>query len=172
MVMDMGRETAHEAVELAYRPTARDFTKALWVRRRMTWWGRNTLGVALALLLWIGLLTTDGMDVTSVLLVGYLALCFLLLPRFQGRSLARAAEVSGACRTTVTDAGVTMRGDHITVTQEWGARPCYRETPEMFVLFSGDPHARCLTLLPKRGLAESSDADRLREILDRHITRT
>ncbi|MEU9440598.1 hypothetical protein AB0D42_06650 [Streptomyces sp. NPDC048304] len=172
MVMDMGRETAHEAVELAYRPTARDFTKALWVRRRMTWWGRNTLGVALALLLWIGLLATDGMDVTSVLLVGYLALCFLLMPRFQGRSLARAAEVSGACRTTVTDAGVTIRGDHITVTQEWGARPCYRETPEMFVLFSGDPHARCLTLLPKRGLAESSDADRLREILDRHITRT
>jgi hypothetical protein len=47
----------------------------------------------------------------------------------------------------------------------------YRETHEVFALFSGDHNARLLTLLPKRGLADPADADRLRAILDRHLTR-
>ncbi|MGW5426372.1 YcxB family protein [Streptomyces sp. NPDC004059] len=172
MVMDMGRDAVMETVELDYRPTARDFSSALWARRKVTWSVRHLVGAVAVGVLCYALLASDGdIDLPTLLLLCYLALGLVLLPRLQGRGMMRAADVNGPCRTTVTDTGVTIRGEHITVTQGWGARPVYRETPELFVLFSDGKKARCLTLLPKHGLSDPSDADRLRAILDRHLTR-
>lgn len=57
------------------------------------------------------------------------------------------------------------------MTVRWSVMPCYRETPELFVLLSDDKQATGLTLLPKRGLRDPGDLDRLRAVLDRHLRR-
>ncbi|MEU6505076.1 YcxB family protein [Streptomyces sp. NPDC046942] len=173
MVMDMGREAVQEAVELTYRHEVRDFASAVRARRKVSRSARlmrRTMGlafVAFALITAAGL-AAGRVDPFALILMCYFGVGLPLVPRLQARSLARMADLIGPCRATVTDAGVTIRAEHTTVVHGWGARPVYRETPEAFVLFSGDRNARCLTLLPKRGLADPADADRLRAVLDRH----
>ena len=43
--------------------------------------------------------------------------------------------------------------------------------PPHFVLLSRDPNIMYLDVLPKRGVHEAGDLDRLRAILDQHTTR-
>ncbi|MDQ0990822.1 YcxB family protein [Streptomyces sp. V3I7] len=176
MVMDMGRETVQEAVELTYRHEVRDFAAALRARRKVSRSGRVMmwsigLGFVAFALIAAAQLAAGRVDPFSLLLMCYFGVGLPVVPLLQARGLARVADLIGPCRTTVTDEGVTIRAEHTTLFQGWGARPVYRETPEVFVLFSGDRNARCLTPLPKRGLADPADADRLRAILDRHLTR-
>ncbi|MFI9805621.1 YcxB family protein [Streptomyces sp. NPDC052301] len=176
MVMDMGREAVQEAVELVYRSQARDYASALRARRKVSRSGRLTRVATVLLLVAFAVIAAAGLaagrvDSFPLILVCYFGLGLAVLPRLQARSLAKAADVSGPCRTTVTDEGLTIRAEHVMVVQGWGARPVYRETGEVFALFSGDRDARCVTLLPKRGLVDPADVDRLRAILDRHVKR-
>ncbi|MEU6369105.1 hypothetical protein ABZ876_26040 [Streptomyces sp. NPDC046931] len=176
MVMDTGREAVEEAVELAYQPTARDFASALRARRKVSRSGRLAMWAMVLMFLAAALTAAAGLaaghvDPFPLIMMCYVGGLLAVMPQLQARSLTRVSDLNGPCRTTVTDAGLTIRGEHITVTQGWGARPVYRETPEVFALFSGDPNARCLTLLPKRALPDLSDTDRLRAILDRNTTR-
>ncbi|MCX5420656.1 YcxB family protein [Streptomyces sp. NBC_00114] len=95
----------------------------------------------------------------------------LLAPRLQARVVLKIAARNGTYRATVTDAGLTMVTDNSTTSVNWVAQPRYRETKDAFFTFSDDKNATCFTVLPKRGLQNPADGDRLREILDRNLTR-
>jgi hypothetical protein len=176
MVMNMGRNAEQGVVELAYRPTAEDFVAGLRERRQASRSARRQkwlIGIALV---------CAGVGAAAQLAQGEIpvflpvwalvsAALIFLMPRLQGRQLLRAAERNGQYRATVTDDGLTVVTDHSTATVNWAAQPRYREGRDVFVLLSGDRNATCLTVLPKRGLTDPADADRLREILDRNVTR-
>ncbi|MEU5538275.1 YcxB family protein [Streptomyces sp. NPDC020362] len=176
MVMNMGRDAEQGVVELAYRPTGGDYTGALRERRRFNRAGRVQKAVlvllAVAWVLSAGVAVSGG-DVDWFLLV-YLPLLtglLLLLPQMQARQLMKVAVRNGVYRVTVTDAGMSMSTDNSTASVNWAAQPRYRETKDAFLTFSEDKNATCFTVLPKRGVQNPADVDRLREILDRNLTR-
>lgn len=72
---------------------------------------------------------------------------------------------------TVTDAGVTVATDDSSTSLNWTVQPRYRETVDGFYMFSPEKNALNFTLLPKRGLRDPADVDRLRAILDAHLSR-
>ncbi|MFI1163374.1 YcxB family protein [Streptomyces sp. NPDC020801] len=94
-----------------------------------------------------------------------------LTPWLQARQIHRLSQRQGTFRATVTDTGVALSTDNTTAAVNWAAQPRYAETREVFVLLSGDKNAVGFTALPKRGLQDPADLDRLREILDRNLTR-
>ncbi|MGW7523755.1 YcxB family protein [Streptomyces sp. NPDC054783] len=177
MVMDMGRDAVQDVVELRYRPEAADFTSALRARLRVSrlgWiyrWTPFVMGCG-ALVEIMSLARGDkhfspGMLVSMVVATAVLALS----PWLQARAFQRLAEQRGVFRVVVTESGVSVATDHTTASVAWAAQPRYRETARVFVLFSADKNATTFTTLPKRALADPADADRLRAILDRHLSR-
>lgn len=174
--MDMGRDAGQDIVELTYRPEVEDFTSAMRARLRVTGSGRKLLWVAgclglAAVLDAVLLLGGQDVSVTPVVAMGAGAAVLPLSPWLQARQVHRLAERNGVFRARVTDTGVSVATDHTTASVAWAAQPRYRETSRVFVLFSDDRYATGFTMLPKRGLAAAGDADRLRAILDRHLTR-
>ncbi|MGW2681618.1 YcxB family protein [Streptomyces sp. NPDC001414] len=178
MVMDMnlGQNSVPDTVELEFVPTARDFVAVSRERRRFSRGGRREywmIGVASALAALQVLLMLTGQNANVGLLVGLVTFVALLLvlPRLMGRAMQRMAARNGVFRAVVTASGVTVTTDHTSTTVDWVAQPRYRETPELFVTFSDTKGAVAFTMLPKRGLSDPADVDRLRAILDRNITR-
>ncbi|AZP22799.1 YcxB family protein [Streptomyces aquilus] len=172
MVMDMGRGAVQDAVELAYEPTSADFRSAVRARFRVGRLGRRRLLAAAMIVVGIALSIPSGMSGQAPLGVLYwCAVLVVVSPRLQARRFTVVAELDGACRTAVTDDGVTIRTAHTSLSLEWAARPLYRETREVFVLFGDDEDASGMVVLPKHGLRDAADVARLREILDRNLTR-
>ena len=177
MVMDMGRDAGQGVVELEYQPVVGDFTAALRVRRRLVrrGWARNwTLGlvaVAFVLKAMTAVLGSEDPDWFLLIWLPLAGALLLFTPRLQARAFFRLATRNGTYRAAVTDAGLTMSNDNSTTSVKWAAQPRYRETKDAFFTYSDDKNASCFTVLPKRGLADPADADRLREILDRNLTR-
>ncbi|GAA2714954.1 MULTISPECIES: YcxB family protein [Streptomyces] len=75
----------------------------------------------------------------------------------------------GRRRVSLNSQGVTCVGEQTATTQAWPQFSCYLEREQLFVLLSQDQ--RCLTVLPKRGLAAPTEADRLRALLDARLPR-
>ncbi|MER7834608.1 YcxB family protein [Streptomyces sp. NPDC096040] len=178
MVMDMnvGRNAAPDTVELEFVPTARDFTAVWRQRRRFSKGGRREywmIVVASVVAALQAVLLVTGRQANVGLLAGLVAFVALLLalPWLTGRAVQRMAARNGVFRTVVTASGVTVTTDHTSTTIDWVAQPRYNETPELFITFSDTKGGLAFTLLPKRGLPDPADADRLRAILDRHLTR-
>ncbi|SDN20946.1 hypothetical protein SAMN04487981_10475 [Streptomyces sp. cf386] len=92
-------------------------------------------------------------------------------PRLQAAQVQRIVGWQGEYRAAVSPAGITCRSDHSTLIQKRSVFQGYRETAGHFVLLSRDPNIMCLDVLPKRGVHEDGDLDRLRAVLDRHTTR-
>ena len=176
MVMDMGRGTGQGVVELAYQPVVEDYVTALREHRRVSKAGRRQLWVIGAISGVVGLCSAarlaDG-DVPPYLVVCLVscALLLVVVPRMQARQLFRVSARNGAHRVTVTETGLMLTTDHTSSTVNWTVQPRYREAGDVFVLFGDDNDAARVAVLPKRGLKDSADADRLREILDRNLTR-
>ncbi|MFJ2777052.1 YcxB family protein [Kitasatospora sp. NPDC087315] len=163
-------------LELSYRPTAEDFREALTARAKISATGRRTrwLLTVAAVCAVVGsvLSVTSGEGVSSSLVVMLLVTLLLLaLPWLQARQFHRLTEGKGEYRAVVDDSGVTVSTEQSSSTLTWQAAPRFVETPRLFVLLSGDRNASCLTLLPKRGIAEGADVDRLRAVLERHLSR-
>ncbi|MFI7399443.1 YcxB family protein [Streptomyces sp. NPDC049541] len=176
MVMDMGRDAEQGVVELAYQPVAGDFAGALRERKRFNRAGklqRWALGfIAVAFLFAVASALAGGhVDWFPLIYLPLVVGLLFLVPRLQARAFLKIAARNGRYRATVTDAGLTTTTDNSTTSVKWAAQPRYRETKDAFVLYSDDKNATCFTVLPKRGLADPADADRLREILDRNLTR-
>ncbi|MFE0255211.1 YcxB family protein [Streptomyces sp. NPDC059010] len=177
MVMDMGRDAVQDGVvELEYKPTVQDLAQALRVRLRasragrMRRWLPGALAVLAALQLALMTARDDG-SVTSVLWMLIAAGLMAATPWLQARQLHRLAERQGTFRAVVADTGVSVVTDNANMTIGWAALPRYAETSQVFVLLSGDNKAVGITVLPKRGIQDPADADRLRELLDRNLTR-
>ncbi|WP_194292571.1 YcxB family protein [Streptomyces katsurahamanus] len=161
-------------VELGYRPQSPDTLVGLRVRERIKRTGLLLRGVFL--LLWVGqwLVPTVGrgsIDVVSTVLVFFVVLVVWGYPRAQAAHVQRIVGWQGEYRVTVSPAGITCRTDHSTLIQKWSVFQGYRETAGHFVLLSRDPNIMCLDVLPKRGVREIGDLERLRKILDLHTPR-
>ncbi|WP_079168387.1 YcxB family protein [Streptomyces colonosanans] len=162
------------AVQLVYRPQSADTLVGLRVRERIKRTGLLLRGVFLAL--WVGhwLLSAVGrgsIDVVSTVLVLFVVLVVWGYPRLQAAHVQRIIGWQGEYHATVSAAGLACRNDHSSLVQKWSVFQGYRETAGHFVLLSRDPNIMCLDVLPKRGVHEAGDLDRLRAILDQHTTR-
>ncbi|MFF4114533.1 YcxB family protein [Streptomyces sp. NPDC001714] len=177
MVMDMGRDAGQGVVELAYQPVVGDFLGALRERerlRRRGWMRRWAVGLIAFAFVLNALLSVTGSEkpdwfLLTVMPLGVAMVC--LTPRLQARAFLKLAARNGTFRATVADAGLTMTTDNSMTSVNWSAQPRYRETKDAFITYSDDKNASCFTVLPKRGLPDPADADRLRAILDRHLSR-
>nr|WSY55068.1 YcxB family protein [Streptomyces sp. NBC_00886] len=178
--MDMGRDdVTGQVVELEYRPTVEDFAAALRARRSMLPSTRRQywlLGIAafFAVMSIVTKLTKGGaISIPVPVIVGVCAVLLVLvfLPRFQARQFQRLAEPRGVFRVTVTDAGVSVATDDASTSLNWTVQPRYRETADGFYMFSPGKNALSFTVLPKRALQDPADVDRLRAILDAHLSR-
>lgn len=162
-----------ENIELVYRTTAGDFREALRVSARASAagrWGRGLLlfsgGTGLVLAA-VPLLLGVVPDPRVLVMTAAPVLGLLVLPYVQARLLHRRAAPLGVHRTVLDLWGVTVAHDRGTErAARWSQVSRYAETPHTFVLLSG-AHAPRLTVLPKRGLADPADTDRLRAVLDR-----
>lgn len=177
MVMDMGRDAAaQDAVELVYEPTVQELAQALRARQRASRFGRMQRWLPGVLAVFVAL------DLASYLAGGHTSLGLLFwalfvaallpaVPWLTARQLRRLTQRQGTFRAVVTDSGINLTTDTSTTTMTWAAMPRYAETRDVFVLLSGDKQAVGVTLLPKRGLQNPPDIDRLRQILETHLRR-
>ncbi|WP_405712454.1 MULTISPECIES: YcxB family protein [unclassified Streptomyces] len=172
-----GWDEVGAVVELEYQPTTADFAEALNARAKISTSGRRQrklliLMPALAVLMGITI-ARGGHGPGAPVWVGlvFVMLGVVLTPWLQGRQLYRFAARQGTCRTVVRETGIEVATDHSTTTVNWAMVPRYRETPQLFVLFSGDKQATGVTMLPKRGVRQPDDLDRLRDVLDRNVQR-
>lgn len=176
--MDMGRDdVAGQVVELVYRPRAEDFVAALRARGRVSRSARRQkwlIGLVLGFgALVVGSALAKGDSLPYPMLAGMVFALFLLVfqPRLVARQFQRLAERRGEFRVTVTDTGVSVVTDDASTSLNWTVQPRYRETADGFYMFSSEKNALNFTVLPKRGLRDPADADRLRAILDAHLSR-
>ena len=94
-----------------------------------------------------------------------------LVPRLHARAALKANQHQGALRVTVDDEGVRMAGAHAESHAAWGSYGSYAEGKRVFILRSPAKGARFAAVLVKRGAKDPADLDRLRALLDRHLTR-
>ncbi|WP_327699830.1 YcxB family protein [Streptomyces sp. NBC_00459] len=161
-------------VELAYRPQSADTLAGLRVRERIKWAGLLLRGVVLFLAVghWLVSAAVRGsVDVFSTALLLLVVLLMWGYPRLQAAQVQRLVGWQGEYHATVSPAGITCRTDHSTLSQKWSLFQGYRETAGHFVLLSRDPNIMCLDVLPKRGLHQAGDLERLRAILDQYTPR-
>jgi hypothetical protein len=168
-------------VELAYVPTAADATEAIRARMRATPAGRMNRGLILASAvvvlsaLVVNLTAPKGPRLGStVLCLAALALCvgvYVLVPTLKGRRVYRMVASQGEFRAVVDDAGVRLASRDSETTFRWPMINRYRETDALFVLMTPDRHSAGFVVLPKRGVPEPGDVDRLRAVLDRNAAR-
>ncbi|MBT2404325.1 MULTISPECIES: hypothetical protein [unclassified Streptomyces] len=172
------------AVELVYLATQADLADALRARSVKTPAGRRlrwlypVLGMLL-LLLGLVVMVADG--AVSARPVGFAASGVVLwaltpfVPRFvcwlQARAFAGLLKKAGEARAVVDGSGVLVRTAATEMRIGWAAQPTYVETQGSFVMLSDDKGAVAMTVLPKRGVREPADVDRLRTILDLNLRR-
>ncbi|KUO01425.1 YcxB family protein [Streptomyces resistomycificus] len=161
-------------VELAYRPQSADTLVGLRVRERIKRAGLLLRGALLFLSVGNWLVSAAVRASVDVFSTAVLLLVVLLVwgyPRLQAAHVQRLVGWQGEYRATVSPAGITCRTDHSTLIQKWSVFQGYRETAKHFVLLSRDPNIMCLDVLPKRGVHEAGDIERLRAILDQYTPR-
>ncbi|MFG3530606.1 YcxB family protein [Streptomyces sp. NPDC047917] len=172
-----GREPEGVVVEPAYQPTTADFAEALNARAKISRSGRmqrELLILMPALAVLMGITIASGRHGPGApVWVGlvFVVLAVVLTPWLRARQLYGFAVRQGTCRTVVRETGIEVTTDHSTTTVRWPMVPRYRETPQLFVLFSGDKQATGITMVPKRGLRGPEELDRLRSVLDRNVQR-
>ncbi|WP_405969192.1 YcxB family protein [Streptomyces sp. NBC_00988] len=161
-------------IELAYRPQSADTLVGLRVRERIRRTGLILRGVLLFLSVgnWlVSAVVRGSADVFSTAVLLLIVLLVWGYPRLQAAQVQRLVGWQGEYRAVVSPAGITCRTDHGTLIQKWSVFQGYRETAGHFVLLSRDPSSMCLDVLPKRGLYEAGDLERLRAILDQYTPR-
>ncbi|MFE7440496.1 YcxB family protein [Streptomyces chartreusis] len=169
------------AVELAYVPTSADATGALRARMRATPAGRLQSWIILAsAIVVLGAFAVtftgpNGPDLgVTVLCLAALALCvgaYVLMPALQGRQVHRMVAPQGEFRAVVDGIGVRLTSRDSETMHRWPMIGRYTETDALYVLMTPDKYGVGIVVLPKRGVAEPADVDRLRNILDQNATR-
>ncbi|MER7723455.1 hypothetical protein [Streptomyces sp. NPDC096323] len=175
--MSEQQEAVHGAVELRYDPELRDYTAALRARGRVSAAARRQrilVGAATVCLVAATFLSlARGADMPAALPVALLVCGSLLFlsPWLVARQLFRFVRRQGEFRVRVEESGVSVDTHNASTVIRWQAQPRYMETADLFVMLSDDKNATSLTVIAKRGARDRSDVDRLREILDRHLTK-
>ncbi|MER7515722.1 YcxB family protein [Streptomyces sp. NPDC126499] len=167
-------------MELVYTPTREDLVDAVRVQMRYGPFRvlRRLIPVAAVLAFLAAALLLTGPrepDVGgAVLLAGLGLLVVVLMPlavRLTARQVYAMVARQGEHRASVDEDGVRWVTGISETAARWQLTPRYIETPTQFVLLSGDKGGAGVAALPKRGLADPADVERLRALLDRHLTR-
>lgn len=152
---------------MAYRAMIEDFREALRARMRVAPAGRRmrwlmiVTAVSLLAFAVASWLVKGTAEVPILVTPTAILLVMLFVPRMQARQFYRLAD----------DSGITVTNQQQTSALTWQAMARYTETPRVFVLFSSDKNASCLTILPKRGASGPGDVDRLRALFDQYLKR-
>ncbi|MFD4316181.1 YcxB family protein [Streptomyces sp. NPDC058548] len=173
--------STRDGLELVYPPVFADMSEAVRVRLRATRWWRAlrwaargacvlALGVA-ALALFVVREPDPGTAVVMTLLGLVAVAAAELVPWGTARSLFLMARSQGEARAVVDEDGGRWTTRDTDVTIRWAMLPRYVETPRLFVLLTARRTGTGFAYLPKSGLADPEDADRLRAVLDRNSAR-
>ena len=163
-------------VTLEYEFQREDFVDAVKVilrRRRSGFVFRPvfmTLFGGLSALVLALQLARDDVDLPMLIFPVY-AVLLPFWPHWAARASLKANEHQGRLRLTANEQGLHVEGAHARTQTGWGNYGSYAETPRVFVLRSPDRGGRCAMVLAKRGPRHPADVDRLRAVLDRHLTR-
>ncbi|MFD3942478.1 YcxB family protein [Streptomyces sp. NPDC058579] len=167
-------------MDLVYVPTRADVVDAVRVQLRhgMLRWLRWVLPPAAVLAFLVAGVELFGPGepdrVFVALMTGlgvFVAVLGPLTPRLAARQVYGMVERQGEFRARVDEQGVSWTTRDTETANRWPMLPRYVETPTQFVLLTADKARAGVAALPKRGLADPADVDRLRELLDRSITR-
>ncbi|MET9934035.1 MULTISPECIES: YcxB family protein [unclassified Streptomyces] len=167
-------------MELVYSADFGEVREAVRARLRATrWWPLMRWAAygacALAVLVAVPTLLEPAPELgTAALLVllGAVAVTAVeLVPWATARSIYRLIGAQGEARAVVDEDGARWTSRDTETTIRWALLPRYVETPRLFVLFTDRTSGTGFAYLPKRGLADAADADRLRALLDRHAAR-
>jgi hypothetical protein len=172
MGMNVGRDEGQDCVELVYRPTRADLRAGVMVRERrrrlhLVRWGLVVVFLALA----VQAAAAEDMSVISVVTAVFCAVVIWSVPRLQAHHALRTVSWQGEYRTAVTGSGVTAETEYATLQQRWPVFRGYRETRDHMVMLSRDANILLVEVLPKRGLRSEEEVDRLRGLLDQHLSR-
>ncbi|MFI0989846.1 YcxB family protein [Streptomyces exfoliatus] len=167
-----------EGVELVYSAELAEVNEAVRVRLRATRWWRllrwTARGACALSVLVAGFALVSG-DPAEAVLLAFLGLVAVaaaeLVPWATAQSLFRLIGSQGEARAVVGEDGGRWTSRDTDTTIRWALLTRYVETPRLFVLFTDRTSGTGLAYLPKRGLADPADADRLRAILDRNTVR-
>lgn len=170
--MDMRQEESQDMVELVYQPTRADILAGILVRERrkrlhLVRWGFTGLFGAAAVLL----VTAPKSSALSGALAVFCAAMIWSIPHLQAHQVLRAVSWQGEYRTSGSETGIAIDTVHTTLVLRWSAFRGYRETRDHVVLLGRDPNILLVGVLPKRGLHSEQDAERLRDLLSRHLPR-
>ncbi|MEU8763963.1 YcxB family protein [Streptomyces sp. NPDC048659] len=167
-------------VELVYTPTRDDVFDAIRVQMRFGTFRRARVlmritSVLAAVALVVLLFAPGEPAVGAMVFVAALGVMGLVLvpltPRLTARQLFPLIERQGEHRARVEEDGVRWTSRDSEVVGRWELFSRHAETPDQFVLLSSDKGRVGVAFLPKRGLADPADADRVREILERNTKR-
>ncbi|MGP4083910.1 YcxB family protein [Streptomyces sp. KR55] len=169
---DIIQDSGTDAVELAFRPTRADILRGIQVRDRIRRLAPVRWAVAVLFAVFGVFLAFGGADAAPGVALSLLTAVLIWgTPRIQANHVFRTVSWQGEYRATVSDAGITVETEHTTLTQRWSLFRGYRETRDHLVLLSRDPNILILEVAPKRGLRTEEDVQRLRALLDRHLSR-
>ncbi|MFD5323100.1 hypothetical protein [Streptomyces sp. NPDC127092] len=176
---------AGRAVELVYTPTLADVADAMRVAmrrgdfRQLRWALPPTAALALFVAGWdrfgYGVMGPAFQTVLAGLGL-FAGLLWPLAPWVSALRVWPAVVRRGGFRTRVDGDGVTCESDAGTPSggaEAAGVEPycdAYVETARQFVLFPSE-RPDVWVALPKRGVSDPADVDRLRALLDRNLTR-
>ncbi|MGW0117018.1 YcxB family protein [Streptomyces sp. NPDC003327] len=173
---------SRERVELTYSAVLADVREAVRVTLRVArWWralrwlayGSAALAFTVAALELLlpgepeagTVARMTGLGVAAVVVVHLMTWAvtqsFYLAARAQGGEATAVVDAEGG-RWTSRNADTTIR---------WAMLPRYAETDRLFVLLTPRRTGSGFAYLPKAGLADPTDVDRLRALLDRHSSR-
>ncbi|WP_185909483.1 YcxB family protein [Streptomyces sp. WAC01280] len=170
----------NERIELAYPAEFKDVHEAVRVRLRATsWWkllrwaawGASVLALLLTILTLLPPSPEPGETVLLVALCIVAVGCAESLPWVTAQSLFRLIRAQGDATAVVDDDGGRWTSRDTETTIRWAMLPRYVETPRLFVLLTAKQSGTGFAYLPKSGLADPADADRLRAVLDRNSSR-
>ncbi|WP_234330072.1 YcxB family protein [Streptomyces viridochromogenes] len=168
-----GRDLMEEAhsVKLAYRPTRADILTGIRTRDRIRKLTvvRAVLMAPFVLVVVLGAFV--GVGVVSLVLSAVCACAIWFTPHLQAHHVLKTVSWQGEYRTTVSGAGISAETEHTVLLQRWSIFRGYRETRDHLVLLSRDPNILLVEILPKRGVADPADIDRLRTLLSHHLHR-
>ncbi|MEV6202360.1 YcxB family protein [Streptomyces sp. NPDC051771] len=172
----------HDRVELAYPAILADVREAVRVSLKAALWWRVLRAAAYGsaalafLIVALELLLPGDPDAGTVAKMAGLGTAAVVVVRLMvwavARTVLRAARAQGGEARAVVDAegGRWTSRDTETVVR-WAMLTRYVETERLFVLLVPRRAGTGFAYLPKHGLADPADADRLRALLDRHSRR-
>ncbi|MFH8620750.1 YcxB family protein [Streptomyces vietnamensis] len=167
-------------MELVYTPTRADVSDAVRVQMKHGWvrWLLRALRLVAALAALVLLLELFGPGGPkpggAVRMAGFVLLLLSLGPAMRWLSTRQMYALigrQGEFRARVDEDSVRWTTRDSEIVQRWQLLNRYAETPTQFVLLSADKGGVGVGALPKRGFADPADVDRLREVLDRNLTR-